>query len=98
MDQAAGESRAVLEQAIGEQGRSLLAHDWLTNDGEATAPNNKVTACARFARSGEHGAGRRAGNLETLEDIGGGVWKRSVGTTRKGIHREGCFEERCFEF
>jgi len=33
-----------------------------------TPSNNKVAACARFARSGEHGAERRAGNFWTLSD------------------------------
>jgi len=31
--------------------------------GPPTSYNNKVTAFAHFVRSGEHGAGRRAGNL-----------------------------------
>ena len=33
-----------------------------------TSHNKKVAACARFARSGEHGAERRAGNFWTLAD------------------------------
>ena len=34
--------------------------------GTPTSYNNQVTACAHFVRSGEHGAERRAGNLEAL--------------------------------
>ena len=37
--------------------------------GTPTSYNNQVTACAHFVRSGEHGAERRAGNLETLEGM-----------------------------
>jgi hypothetical protein len=35
-----------------------------------TSENNQVTACAHYVRSGEHGAERRAGNLETFSEIG----------------------------
>jgi len=35
-----------------------------------TSSNNKVTASAHYVRSGEHGAERRAGNLETLAETG----------------------------
>lgn len=34
-----------------------------------TPCNNKVAACARFTRFGEHGVERRAGHLETLDGI-----------------------------